>query len=91
MVRVSDIKINGGSNNLDPRQVIAAYNHMNTLQDVWMYCNRAVATQLDIQQNEKANVEHSPTHPWGFPVRYFMGVPVALNDAISNAETATAA
>ena len=91
VMRVADINPNGSSNNIDPRVLVTAFNHMNTQQNVWIYANRAVLSQLDVQMIEKANVEHEPMNPWGRPVRWFMGVPLALCDAISIAESATAA
>lgn len=91
VMRVADINPNAATNNIDPRVLVAAFNHMNTQQGVWIYVSRAVATQLDVQMIEKANVEHEPRNPWGYPVRWFMGIPLALCDAISLAEPLTAA
>ena len=51
------------------------------------YCNRTVAEALEIQAIRNKNVLMSPTEFAGVPVLNWRGIPIRVNDALTDAET----
>jgi len=73
---------------LDSRVLIEAQNDFtDKATPIIMYCNTAVATQLDIDASLKGNVIWSSDNVWGVPIRMFRGMPVRVCDAITETES----
>lgn len=51
-----------------------------------IYCNRVVATYLDLQASNKSNVQLTSGEWGGAPITMFRGIPIKVCDAIINTE-----
>lgn len=60
---------------------------MNTRADAHLYAPRKVKSAMDIRANAKANANYSSTNAFGEPVLTLFGVPVHLDEMVSQSET----
>jgi hypothetical protein len=77
------------------RKMVAAYYKVPTkdlgkMAKTFVYCNKTVAEYLHVQAANKTNVNLTLDNSAGEPFVRFMGAPVHICDAITNAETAVA-
>jgi hypothetical protein len=84
-----NIATSGGANLFNPDKMVALLNLMENMgEGAYIYCNRTVMTQVDIQAMDKANVMYGPVDVFGEHVTGFRGHPLRLEEAILNTETA---
>lgn len=74
---------------VDEDKIIQILNNFRGNDQVYMYCNETVFTQLDILAKDKTNVRYEPGEPFGRKgnVMTFRGVPVKVCDAIGDTES----
>jgi hypothetical protein len=75
-----------GNNNVTGDDIITVINRFPSLENVVMYVNRTVKTQLDIAAQNKTNVNLTIGEAWGRPTTFFQGIPVRLCEAIVDTE-----
>lgn len=71
--------------------LIQARNAFVTSGQVYLYVEKTVKTQLQIQAKDKLNIYYPPDMPFGKPVAYFLDVPIRQCDAILLTESALTA
>jgi hypothetical protein len=85
--RYCNLEVTGSTNIFDEDHLIEVLNRMEDMENVVIYCNRTVKTQMDIALKDKNNVNFSVDEAWGKPgVLHFKGVPVRLCDQIVDTE-----
>jgi len=86
--RVANISsASGDAWTLNEDRIIEARNNFKAGGGmIYMYCNEAVFTQLDILSKDKTNVRWTENNPFGRPQMYFRDMPVRRCDAIRNDE-----
>lgn len=86
-----NIATSGGATLFNADKMIAL---LNLMQDrgtgAFIYANRTVLTQVDIQAMDKANVMYGPVNVFGETVTGFRGHPLRLEESILNTESAVA-
>jgi len=71
---------------LDEDKIIQILNNFRGNEQIYMYGNETVQTQLDILAKDKGNVQYLPDSPWGKGITTFRGVPFKVCDAITDTE-----
>lgn len=69
---------------IDEDKIIQIINNFRGNEQIYIYCNETVYTQLDILAKDKTNVQYLPDSPWGKNILSFRGVPVKVCDAIGD-------
>jgi len=72
---------------LDDDKIVQILNNFRGNDQIFMYCNETVKTQLDLLAKDKGNVQYLPDSPWGKGILTFRGVPVKVCDAITDSES----
>lgn len=75
---------------IDEDKIIQILNNFRGNDQIYMYGNETVQTQLDILAKDKGNVQYLPDSPWGKGILSFRGVPFKVCDAITDTETVVA-
>ena len=75
---------------VDEDKIIQILNNFRGNDQIYMYGNETVQTQLDILAKDKGNVQYLPDSPWGKGILAFRGVPFKVCDAIIDTETVVA-
>lgn len=88
--RYANIESSGSSNIFDDDKLITLLRKFKNLKGVILYANSTVLTQMDINANNKTNVNYTVKDIWGIPTTHFRGVPVKQVDQIVDTETAVA-
>lgn len=86
--RIANIESAGTSNIFDEDDVITALNNIPDRENVVIYVNPTIKTQMDIALKDKTNVHFTIEEAWGKPTVHFQGVPVRVCEGIVNTETA---
>jgi hypothetical protein len=76
----------GSASSIDEDKIIQILNNFRGNEQIIMYCNEDLKTQLDILAKDKGNVQYLPDSPWGKGVLSFRGVPIKVCDAITSTE-----
>lgn len=72
---------------VDEDKIIQILNNFRGNEQIYIYCNEDVYTQLDILAKDKTNVQYLPDSPWGKNILSFRGCPVKVCDAITSTES----
>jgi hypothetical protein len=91
--RYTNIEVSGSSNIFDEDQLIAMINNLPSMGEgpgTFILAGRKIKTQLDIRAKDKNNVQYGPDAVWGPNVTKFRGIPILLDEMLSETETAVA-
>lgn len=92
--RIANIETAGSSNIFDPEALVEMKNNLpgrGSAPGTVIFCNRTIATQMDIQALNKSNGYYTPGTDgdiWGRSVTRFQGIPVLTADKLLTSETA---
>jgi hypothetical protein len=84
------------ANIFDPEVMVDMKNRLPSMGEApgtFIFCNRRIKTQMDIQALNKSNgyfTQDPAGDIWGRPVTRFQGIPVMVAEMITNTETAAA-
>jgi hypothetical protein len=91
--RYTNIEVSGSSNIFDEDQLIGMINNLPSMGEgpgTFILAGRKIKTQLDIRAKDKNNINYGPDNIWGPNVTKFRGIPVILDEMLSESETAVA-
>jgi len=88
--RICNHEVTGASNIFDPELLITAVNRVPKRDNLVIYANRTLKTQMDIQALNKSNgfyTQKDDGDIFGRPVTRFQGIPVRQADMLDDTET----